>query len=104
VQERQVHGHRQLKVWQRAVAFAVEIARFCDELRAKHFFSLADQLMDSSISVPSNIAEGNARGSKPDYRRFVRVALGSLAESDTQIEIVQSVGRVATSAMAGRNH
>ena len=85
--EEPVRNHRQLKVWQRAIALAVGIMRFCNELRNAHYFVLADQLMGSAISVPSNIAEGSARGSALDYRRFIRISLGPLAEMDTQVEV-----------------
>ncbi len=50
-------------------------------------FSLTQQLRRSAVSVPSNIAEGAARRSRPDYLRFLSIARGSLAELDTQLQI-----------------
>lgn len=84
---KRVHGHRQLQIWQRAVDMAVEVIKNSEQLRQRRCFVLADQMVRSAVSVPSNIAEGNARGTRVDYRRFLRISLGSLAELDSQVEI-----------------
>ncbi|MBD8528087.1 four helix bundle protein [Pseudoxanthomonas sp. CAU 1598] len=55
-------------------------------------FSLTAQLRRSAVSVPSNIAEGAARRSTPEYLRFLSVARGSLAELDTQLQIAVRLG------------
>ena len=50
-------------------------------------FGLVSQLRRSAVSVPSNIAEGNARRHRREYLNFISIALGSVAELDTQILI-----------------
>lgn len=52
-------------------------------------FSLAQQMQRCAISIPSNIAEGSARGSKKEYVQFLYIARGSLAELDTQLIIAR---------------
>lgn len=65
-------------------------ARFAGDER----FGLTTQLRRASVSVPSNIAEGYARGGG-DYGRFVDIAQGSLAEIETQLELALRPGFVA---------
>ncbi|WP_266168219.1 four helix bundle protein [Dyella subtropica] len=73
-------------------------ARFPVEER----FGLTAQLRRAAVSVPSNIAEGAARGGKREFVRYLMVARGSLAEMETQIRIAQrGVWRYGKSA--GRN-
>jgi four helix bundle protein len=55
-------------------------------------YGLTSQIRRSGVSVPSNIAEGYGRNSTTDYIRFLRVAMGSLYELETQLEIAANVG------------
>lgn len=57
-------------------------------------FGLAIQLKRAAVSVPSCIAEGNARDSTKDYLRFLSMAKGSLAEIHTQVLLASRLGFV----------
>lgn len=59
---------------------------------------LSMQLRKAAVSVPSNIAEGAARRSRPDYLRFLAMARGSLAEISTQYEIARRLGYLTDNA------
>jgi four helix bundle protein len=61
-------------------------------------FGLALQLRRSAVSVPSNIAEGAARGSSKEFAHYLSIALGSLAELDTQLELAVQLGFIGDTA------
>ncbi len=86
------YGYRNLLVWQKAKALAVEVYQLTKSEAIRHDFSLIDQLRRSAVSVPSNIAEGDERKSDKDSVRFFHIAKGSLAELSTQLEIAHDVG------------
>jgi four helix bundle protein len=63
---------------------------FAANLPASERFELSAQMRRAAVSIPSNVAEGHAFRSQPRaYRRHVRIALGSLAELETQVELVK---------------
>ena len=80
-----------LKVWRMACDLAIEVGNLCDSGKVARSRVLADQMQGSSVSVPSNIAEGNDRLGNRDSPRFLIIARGSLAGLRTQLEI--SLGR-----------
>jgi four helix bundle protein len=86
------YGYRNLLVWQKAKALAVDVYQLTKSDTIRHDFSLIDQLRRSAVSVPSNIAEGDERKSDKDSIRFFHIAKGSLAELSTQLEIARDVG------------
>ena len=77
-----------LDVWKRGCRQAVAICRLVQEWRN---YALRDQMTRSSVSVPSNIAEGYERDSDGDFRRFLRIAKGSNAELRTQLYIASQL-------------
>jgi four helix bundle protein len=81
-----------LSVWNRSMELAKEIISLVQSEFSK-FHPLADQLTRSSISIPSNIAEGCERGSNPDFIRFLYISRGSCAELRTQLELFKSYTR-----------
>lgn len=83
--------HRGLKIWKDAVTFACDIYRQTRSFPQEERFGLASQLRRAAVSVPSNIAEGSKRLAD-DNKHFLRYALGSLAECDTQLIIAESLG------------
>ena len=77
-----------LDVWQRAVKLSANIYRI---FKATKDYGFRDQIRRAAVSVPSNIAEGDERGSNKDANRFFYFAKGSLAEIQTQLEIAKEI-------------
>jgi four helix bundle protein len=78
-------NHYELQVWQEARLLVREIYAATAELPDDERFGLISQMRRAAVSVPSNIAEGAARGSNAEFVRFLLIARGSLLEIDTQI-------------------
>lgn len=84
--------HEGLDVWQRAMTL-VELAYACSAtFPDTERYGLTAQIRRSAVSVPSNIAEGAARRSTPEYLRFLSISRGSLSELDTQLQIAARLG------------
>jgi four helix bundle protein len=79
---------RRLFVWEASIDLAVRIIALADRLVAKKRFAIADQIVRSAFSVPSNIAEGQGRSTTRDRRHFFVQARGSLYELETQLEVI----------------
>jgi len=82
-------GYRDLKVWQFAVRLAEDVYRLCANFPKQEIYGLTSQLQRSAVSIASNIAEGQGRNSRNEFRHFLGIALGSLAELETQIILAQ---------------
>lgn len=67
----------------------VAIYELTEQYPKSEIYGLTSQTRRSTISIPSNIAEGRRRGSRKDYRQFLIFAYSSGAELETQIEIAK---------------
>lgn len=82
-----IESHKDLKVWQEAMGLVEDVYKLTAKFPKDEMFGLTSQLKRASISIPSNIAEGAGRRGKKEFQRFLYIALGSLSEVDTQLEI-----------------
>ena len=76
---------KDLIVWQKAMSLVVDVYRVTDSFPKREIYSLTDQIRRAAVSIPSNIAEGQAHFSKAEFCHFLRHAAGSLAELETQL-------------------
>ena len=88
---RKIKSYKDLIVWQRSIDFVTEIYELTKMLPTDEKFGLVSQMRRSGVSVPSNLAEGHARIGKNEFKHFVSISLGSLAELETQILICQNL-------------
>jgi len=80
-------SYRELIVWQKAMELVVEVYNLTKLLPKEELYALTNQIRRAVVSIPSNIAEGNARHTSTEYVRFLAIARGSKSEVDTQLEI-----------------
>jgi four helix bundle protein len=84
-------GHRDLLVWQESISLVKEIYAVTRSLPDDEKFGLTSQMRRAAVSVPSNIAEGAARGSQREFAQFLVIARGSLSELETQLIIAKEL-------------
>jgi four helix bundle protein len=82
-----VKSFRDLEVWQSAMLVAVSAHTVALKFPSVQTFALGAQVRRSATSIPSNVAEGHGHRGMRNFLRHVRIALGSLAELDTQLEL-----------------
>jgi len=87
-----VEGYRDLRVWQKGMELARFVYTITQPLPAEEKFGLVAQMRRAAVSVPSNIAEGQARKSTAEFIHFISVAEGSVAELDTQLTLCVELG------------
>ena len=85
---------KELKVWQQSKDLAVNIYKLTDEGNFFKDFGLRDQMRRSSVSVPSNIAEGDNLDTDKQSVRHFYIARGSIAELRTQLIIAKEIGYI----------
>ncbi|MBI2848847.1 MAG: four helix bundle protein [Chloroflexi bacterium] len=78
---------RELTVWQKSVDLAEKIYQQTRSFPKEEIYGLVSQMRRAVISIPSNIAEGQSRNSTGEFRQFLGISRGSLAELETQIEV-----------------
>ena len=82
-----VRNYRDLFVWQKSMRFVTDVYQLTDNFPSKEMYGITSQLRRASVSIPSNIAEGYGRNSIAEYKRFSQIALGSLYEVQTLLEV-----------------
>jgi len=81
--------HKDLDIWKLGIDLVEMIYKLTKKYPKEELYGLTTQIRRSSVSVPSNIAEGAARKNKNEFLQFLYVSLGSLSELETQLIISQ---------------
>jgi four helix bundle protein len=81
--------YKDLIAWQKAMDLVSSLYDVTEAFPRRETYSLTDQIRRAAVSVPSNIADGQAHHSDREFRRFLRRSRGSLAELETQVLIAQ---------------
>jgi four helix bundle protein len=88
---------KDLIVWQKSMQVVKDVYVLTSEFPGTERYSLSDQMRRAAVSVPSNIAEGQAYQSSRDFLRFLHHSRGSLAELETQVLIAHSLNYISDS-------
>ena len=91
MENRHIQSYRDLKMWQKAKNFAVDIYKTTEKFPKEELYGITSQLRRASVSIPSNIAEGFRRKFPREKVQFLRMAYGSGAEIDTQLTIAREL-------------
>ncbi len=89
-----MNNFRDLKVWQKSVNLAKIIYDQTAEFPTSERYGLISQMQRAAVSISSNIAEGSGRQTKPDFKHFLSIALGSSYELENQTIIAQRLGYI----------
>ena len=95
-------NYKNLIVWQKSITLVKDIYDLTDAFPSEEKFGLISQMRRAAVSIPSNIAEGQARRTTKDYIRFVSTSEGSLAELETQLIIATELNFCSDLQAKGR--
>jgi four helix bundle protein len=80
-----ISSYQDLKVWQVSMDVVEQVYRLTQNFPKQEVYGLTSQIQRAAVSLPSNIAEGHARDSTKEFLYHLSIALGSLAELETQL-------------------
>lgn len=89
--------HKNLVAWQKGMDLVVRIYEVTKSFPKEETYGLVSQLRRAAISVPSNIAEGACDRTEDQFRNFLSIAIGSLNEINTQLELAHRIGYLSES-------
>ena len=80
----EIPTHKELEVWKQAIELAKVVYEITATFPSSELYGLVSRMRRSAVSIASNIAEGAARATDKEFIHFSHIALGSIAELDTQ--------------------
>lgn len=93
------NSYQDLLVWQKSVELSLNVYKITQKYPKSEIYGLVSQIRRSVVSVASNIAEGQGRGSTKEFRQFLKISLGSVLELETQLIISQKVGYIKSAEL-----
>lgn len=98
-----VESYKELIVWQKAMDLVLKVYKLVSKFPKEETYGLSSQIKRAVISIPSNIAEGRNRGTRKDFINFLRIAYGSGAELETQLELSKRLFNLQSKSYSGVN-
>jgi four helix bundle protein len=95
-----VSDFKKLEVWRKGHALALNVHRIAVGIRGSNYAGLRSQLIRASMSIPTNIVEGNGQRSRAEFGRFISVALNSSSELEYHLIIAHDTNLISASDFA----
>src|ERR1700687_3927490 len=95
-----VSEFKNLKVWRKAHALALNVHRVATRIRGSDNASLRSQLLRAAMSIPTNIVVGTGQPSGKEFARFLDIALKSTSELEYHLIMVRDIGAIRLSDFA----
>lgn len=92
VKKNDINSFRDLNIWRNGIELVKIIYEISGSFPSSECYGLTSQIRRAAVSIPSNIAEGHMRGHRAEFKQFLFIALGSLAELETQLIIANELG------------
>jgi four helix bundle protein len=89
---------KQLKIWQKGIEIVEDVYKLTQEFPKEEQYGLISQMRRAAVSIPSNIAEGFKRRHSKEYKQFLHIAFGSVAELETEMIIAEKLGFLSKEA------
>lgn len=89
-----IQNYQDLIVWQKAMTLAELIYALTQHFPKEEIYGLTSQVRRAAVSIPSNIAEGQARTGTAEFKNFLSIASGSRAEVETQLILAQRLNYI----------
>jgi len=86
-----IKSYKDLLIWQKGIVLVVKIYKLVQTFPQEELYSLTSQIKRSSVSIPSNIAEGYGRNTDKSFSYFIDISRGSLNELETQLIIAKEL-------------
>lgn len=86
-----ISSYKELTVWKKSFELAIRVYKLTKKFPKSELYGLTSQLRRATFSIPSNIAEGYVRQHRPEYIQFLTIALGSAAETETQLLLAKEL-------------
>lgn len=90
-----IQNYQDLILWQKAMSLAELVYTLTKQFPKEEIYGLTSQLRRAVVSIPSNIAEGQARTGTAEFRNFLSIASGSRAEVETQLILAKKLAYIS---------
>ena len=97
----EIRSYKDLLIWQKGIKIVLIVYQLVKTFPQNELFALSSQLKRASVSIPSNIAEGDGRNSDKSFNHFLNISRGSLYEIETQLFIAKELGFISDEILYG---